>query len=61
MTEQLLRVKEVAEILGTTEGTVRAWIFYKKLRTVKLGRAVRVPAEWLDEFIKSQTRYEKEE
>ncbi|MBI3655101.1 MAG: helix-turn-helix domain-containing protein [Acidobacteria bacterium] len=56
---RLLRVEEVAERLGIKVSTVRAWLFYGKLRKVKLGRAVRVPEDFLEEFIKGNTRYER--
>ena len=56
---RLLRVEEVAERLGIKVSTVRAWIFSGRLRKVKLGRAVRVPEDFLNEFIQSNTRYER--
>ncbi len=58
MNQQLLRVEEAARILGIKPSTIRMWIFKKKLRTVKLGRAVRIPSDFLEEFIEQNTRYE---
>jgi excisionase family DNA binding protein len=55
----LLKVEEAAKILCVTPGTVRAWIFYKKLRTVKIGRSVRIPADWLQKYIEDHTNFEQ--
>lgn len=55
--ERLLRVEEVAERLGIEVSTVRAWLFYGKLPKVKVGRAVRVPETFVNEFIKAHTEY----
>ena len=58
---RLLRVEEVAERLGIKVSTVRAWLFYGKLRKVKVGRAVRVPEDFLDEFIRANTQPSRSE
>ena len=60
MDQQLLRVEEAARILGVKESTIRRWIFNRKLRTVKVGRAIRIPADFLKQFISSNTRHERE-
>jgi excisionase family DNA binding protein len=53
----LLTVEETAELLGVKPSTVRAWIHRReKLEVVKVGRAVRIPAESLASFIKANTR-----
>ena len=57
--KRLLRVEEVAVRLGIKVSTVRAWLLNGKLRKVKVGRAVRVPEDYLDEFIQRNTRYER--
>ena len=43
--EKLLRAKEIAEILGVPVGTIRAWVFEKRLPFVHLGRAIRFRSE----------------
>jgi excisionase family DNA binding protein len=51
----LLRVSEVAQRLGIKESTVRLWLSLRKLPRVQCGRAVRVPAVAVDEFIARNT------
>ena len=51
----LLRVSQVAQRLGIKEGTVRLWLALRKLPRVQCGRAVRVPATAVDEFIRRNT------
>ena len=55
MGNNLLRVSEVAQRLGVKEGTVRLWLSMRKLPRVQCGRAVRVPAGAVDEFIEANT------
>ncbi len=56
MTE-LLNVREAAEMLSVQPSTVRAWIHRReKLEVVKIGRAVRIPAESVLAFIRTNTR-----
>ena len=52
---QLLTVKEAAGLLGLKVGTIRAWIARRKLPRVNCGRAVRIPAEAIAEFIERNT------
>jgi excisionase family DNA binding protein len=59
MNAQLLSVEETAKVLGVKISTVRAWLFQGRLRKVKLGRAVRIPADFLESFIKANTYFEK--
>lgn len=50
--ERLLRVCDVAETLGVTQRTLRAWIAGGKLPVVRLSaRCIRIRAEDLQEFI----------
>ena len=51
----LLTVKEAAEELAIKPSTVRAWIAKRKLPRVNCGRAVRIPAEAVAEFIERNT------
>jgi len=51
----LLTVQETAERLGIKPSTVRAWLLRRKLPCVHCGRAVRVPAEAVAEFVERNT------
>jgi excisionase family DNA binding protein len=56
MTDQrLLTVREAAERLALKEATIRAWVFRRKLPRVNCGRAVRIPAQAIAEFIERNT------
>jgi excisionase family DNA binding protein len=58
---QLLTVKQAAELLGLKVATVRAWLLRRKLPRVNCGRAVRIPADAITEFIERNTIPAKEE
>jgi excisionase family DNA binding protein len=47
----LLTVAQVAAVLGMKIPTIRLWIAQRKLPRVSCGRAVRVPASAVNEFI----------
>jgi excisionase family DNA binding protein len=51
----LLTCAQAGEALGLKEATVRVWIARRKLAFVKLGRAVRVPSEAIEEMIVANT------
>jgi excisionase family DNA binding protein len=51
----LLTVAEAAEALNLKISTVRAWLAKRKLPRVNCGRAVRIPAEAINEFIERNT------
>jgi excisionase family DNA binding protein len=53
--EWLLTVKQVAARLGLQEGTIRTWLARGRLPKVRCGRAVRVPASAIKDFIKRNT------
>jgi excisionase family DNA binding protein len=49
---QLLSAKEAAKRLGLKPGTIRLWIALRRLPSIRLGeRAIRVPADAIDELI----------
>ena len=52
---QLLTVKQTADALGLKVATIRAWVLRRKLPRVNCGRAVRIPAEAIAEFIERNT------
>ena len=51
----LLTVAEAAQRLAVKPATVRAWLAKRKLPRVNCGRAVRIPAEAIAEFIERNT------
>jgi excisionase family DNA binding protein len=59
--KNLLTVAETAEALNLKASTVRAWIAKRKLPRVNCGRAVRIPAEAIAEFIERNTIPAREE
>jgi excisionase family DNA binding protein len=48
-------VRHTAEELGVKPVTVRKWLAERRLPYVKLGRAVRIPAEAVRSFIEKNT------
>jgi excisionase family DNA binding protein len=57
---QLLTVQQAADVLGLKVSTIRAWVSRRKLPRVNCGRAVRIPAEAIAEFIERNTIPAKE-
>ncbi len=55
MNSKLLTVKEAADALGLKATTIRAWLAQRKLPRVSVGRAVRIPAEAIAQFIERNT------
>jgi excisionase family DNA binding protein len=53
--KNLLTVAETAEALNLKISTVRAWLAKRKLPRVNCGRAVRIPAQAVEEFIAQNT------
>lgn len=52
----MLTVAQAAELLGLKESTLRAWLLHRKnLPFVRCGRAVRIPAAAVAEFIERNT------
>ncbi len=52
---QLLTVKQAADALGLKVATIRAWVSRRKLPRVNCGRAVRIPADAIAQFIERNT------
>jgi excisionase family DNA binding protein len=59
--KNLLTVAETAEALNIKICTVRAWLLRRKLPRVNCGRAVRIPAEAVAQFIEKNTIPAREE
>lgn len=55
LTVRLLTVSQAAEILGVKISTIRAWLLRRKLPRVNCGRAVRIPADAIAQFIEHNT------
>jgi excisionase family DNA binding protein len=52
---QLLTVRQAAELLGRKVAMIRAWLLRRKLPRVNCGRAVRIPADAIAQFIERNT------
>lgn len=52
--KKLMKVKEVAEQLGVVEKTVYRLIWNGKLKAKKVGRAMRISTESLEEYLNNQ-------
>jgi excisionase family DNA binding protein len=59
--KELLTVAETADALNLKISTVRSWLAKRKLPRVNCGRAVRIPAEAVAEFIERNTIPAREE
>jgi excisionase family DNA binding protein len=53
--KNLLTVAEAAEELNIKISTVRAWLAKRRLPRVNCGRAVRIPAKAIEDFIGRNT------
>lgn len=58
--KKLLSVIEASEALAVKPATIRAWLLRRKLPRVNCGRAVRIPAEAVEDFIRRNTIPAKE-
>lgn len=58
---QLLTVKQAANLLSLKVATIRTWIYQRRLPCVRCGRAVRIPADAVQQFIERNTVPAKEE
>jgi excisionase family DNA binding protein len=51
----LLRIAEAAKELGVKEDTVRAWLVQRRMTSIKLGYAVRIPSDEVQRLITEGT------
>ena len=49
--QTLLKAKEAARFLNVSENTIRMWIWQRRLPVVRLGRAVRLRRQDLEDLI----------
>ena len=59
MEEQLLKAKQVQEKMNCFRAQVYQWIAEERLKSVKIGKMVRVRAEDLNSFIQEHSTYNK--
>lgn len=52
--QTLYTIKEVANTLKVSVATIRSWIFYKKIKFIKVGNSVRIQQEELDRLMKGE-------
>jgi excisionase family DNA binding protein len=52
--ERLLSIKEVSERLSIKENTLRAWVFQRRIPTIRLGRLVRFRESDLAAWVKAE-------
>jgi excisionase family DNA binding protein len=52
---KLLSITEASEALAVKPATIRAWLLRRKLPRVNCGRAVRIPADAIAQFIERNT------
>ena len=50
-TQRPRTVEEAAEELNLAPSTIRAWIAQRRIGCVRLGRAVRIPADEIDQLL----------
>ena len=49
--ERLYRFRDVADHLSASERSIRRWVSEKGVKTVRLGRCVRIPESEMRKFI----------
>jgi excisionase family DNA binding protein len=59
--QKLLSVTEAADALALKPATIRAWLLRRKLPRVNCGRAVRIPSDAIERFIRDNTVPAKEQ
>ncbi len=56
MPEKLYTYKQLSELLGFPEGTLRTWKMQGKLKFVQFGRAIRFQESYINELISKGLR-----
>jgi excisionase family DNA binding protein len=51
--DSLLNVNQTANLLGLSASAIRAWVLHRKIRFVKLGKAVRFKRSDIDALVAS--------
>ena len=55
MEKRLLGIKELAEFLGITEGTLYSWVCQKKIPYVKVGRLVKFDMHKIEKWVEERS------
>jgi len=50
--DKMYTVKEVANLLGMAEVTIRQWIQYEKIKSIKIGSLRRIPSTEVERIMK---------
>ncbi len=53
---QLLTVRQAAQLLACSEAAIRKWIYQQRLPAVKVGRLIRLRASDLENFVGGEVR-----
>ena len=59
MPQQLLTIKQAAEILQIHPKTAYTWTYLGKLPSIKFNGIVRIPRDKLDELLESKTLFKE--
>ena len=52
--KRFLNMDECSEFLGITKGTLYAWVCYKKIPYLKMGRLVKFDLKAIEEWLKAR-------
>ena len=52
--EKLLRYRDAAELLSASERSIRRWVVEKDIKTVRIGRCIRIPESEMKKFIDAE-------
>ncbi len=55
MEKRYLGIKELAEYLGLSIGTVYSWVCYKKIPYIKMGRLVKFDLKRINEWVEENS------
>jgi excisionase family DNA binding protein len=53
--KRYLGIKELAEYIGVKQSTVYAWVCYRKIPYVKVGRLVKFDVKRIDDWLKEKS------
>jgi excisionase family DNA binding protein len=53
---QLLTVRQAAQLLACSEAAIRKWIYQQRLPAVKVGRLIRLRVSDLENFVGGEVR-----
>ena len=58
--EKYLRYRDVAELLSASERSVRRWVVEKDIKTVRIGRCIRIPESEMKKFIDGECKVQEQ-